>query len=145
MVIFIMSIPLALCCTGTDECLESERKPILEWDPMPPDDSCTKPSQGEYIVNERLEIVMTSYLITVLVLIHKFPQNTDDSFAVIVCQVEIRSCIHQSLKYIHVLFTRIFLHWGQKVKRSLTPFVDGVHISSKMKDEFNPCVNFFQL
>ena len=133
MVIFIMSIPLALCCTGTDECLESERKPILEWDPMPPDDSCTKPSQGEYIVNERLEIGVDSH--TPLFVFHQvFFQETDDSFAVICCQVEISSGIDQSLKRKQVVLHIIFKCSCQNVKRSSTISIGGVNISSKLKD-----------
>ena len=134
MVIFIMSIPLALCCARKDECLETGRKSILEWNPMPPDDSSTQASQGEYIVKERFEIGVDS--LTPFFVFHQvFLQDTDDCFAVIVCQVEISSSIDQSLKRKQVVpLHMIFRCSCQKVKRSSTIPVDSVHISSKLKD-----------
>ena len=133
MMIFITFIPLALCCARKDECLETGRKPILEWNPMPPDDSCTQTSQGEYIVNERFEIGVDS--LTPLFVFHQvFLQDTDDCFAVKVCQVEISSGIDQSLKRKQVVLHIIFKCSCQNVKRSSTISIGGVNISSKLKD-----------
>jgi hypothetical protein len=73
MVIFIMSIPLALCCTGTDECLESERKPILEWDPMPPDDSLNAPDDCYWVVLETIdELLLLLRKVKISLTIHEF-------------------------------------------------------------------------
>ena len=108
MMICITFIPLVLYCARKDECLETGRKVILEWNPMPPDDSCTITTQGEYSVNERLEIGVNN--LTPFFVFHQvFLQDTDDSFAVIVCQVEMSSGIDQSLKRKQVVLQMMFM------------------------------------
>ena len=132
MMICTTFIPL-LSCAMKDQCLETGRKPILEWNPMPPNDSSTQPSQGEYIVNERFEIGVDN--LTQFFVFHQvFLQDTDDCFAVICCQVEMSSGIHQSLKCKQEVLQMIFRCSCQNVKRSSTIPVDSVHISSKLKD-----------
>ena len=131
MVICKTFIPLVLCCARKDECLETGRKTILEWNPMPPDDSCTITSQGEYIVKERFEIRVDN--LTPFLVSHQiFLQGTDDCLAVHCCRVEMSSGINESLKREQIVLRMIFMCFCQNVKRSSTEIVDSVHISTKL-------------
>ncbi len=131
MIILIAFIPLALYWARKDECLETGRKTILEWNPMPPDDSCTQASQGEYIVKERFEIRVDNF--TPFLVSHQvFLQGTDDCLAVHGYRVEMSSGINKSLKRKQIVLRMIFMCFGQNVKRSTTKIVDSVHISTKL-------------
>jgi hypothetical protein len=70
---FIEIFCVYLWALQRDQFLKSERKPILEWDPMPPDDSLNAPDDCYWVVLETIdELLLLLRKVKISLTIHEF-------------------------------------------------------------------------